>query len=203
MLPQARHEKLTVRELAEDTLVYDTERHKAHSLNPTAAWIWRHCDGKTSPEELARLLHAEFQLPQAEEVVRLALEQLGRRHLLAEALPPLSEMARISRRDALKKLVVAGLVLPIVTTVVTRNTAQAFSYVQSKQPCPKGITACGSPTIFGQLCCAANETCSGGFCIQKPATPCLPVGSPCIAGTLTCCGPAGGGNVVCPVGGTC
>jgi hypothetical protein len=44
-LPQARTEGLTVRELAEETLVYDKERHKAHCLNRTAACVWKHCDG--------------------------------------------------------------------------------------------------------------------------------------------------------------
>ena len=46
-LPAARTSGLVVRELAEETLVYDEERHRAHCLNRTAALVWRHCDGKT------------------------------------------------------------------------------------------------------------------------------------------------------------
>ena len=40
MLPKARQEQLTVRELPDETVVYDLARHKAHCLNPTAALIW-------------------------------------------------------------------------------------------------------------------------------------------------------------------
>src|ERR1700733_15841121 len=98
MLPKARTAKLSVRSLAEETLVYDLEQHKAHSLNAAAAFVWRHCDGQTSIEELAGLLQADLGLPYSEELVRLALDQLARRHLLQEAAPsPLSTSARLSR----------------------------------------------------------------------------------------------------------
>jgi hypothetical protein len=72
MMPKARTDKLSVRQLVEETVIYDLESHKAHSLNAAAAFVWRHCDGLTSIAELARLLHAELKLPDSEELVRLA-----------------------------------------------------------------------------------------------------------------------------------
>lgn len=182
MLPLARRENLSVRELAEETLIYDTKQHKLHCLNSTAAWIWRHCDGKTSVDELARLLHLELSLPQSEEVVRLALDQLARRHLLAEALPPLTEMARLSRRDALKKFVIAGLALPIVMTAVARTAKASTTAILSKL-CPAGFTPCGITPFgngFGRLCCDdRTETCdqATGKCVAKqPASAVKPKG---------------------------
>jgi hypothetical protein len=47
MLPHARSEGLVIRELPEETLVYDLKRHRAHCLNPTAARVWSYCDGQT------------------------------------------------------------------------------------------------------------------------------------------------------------
>ena len=63
MLPQARKYQLTIRHLPDETLVYDRERHKAHCLNATAALIWRHCDGQTSTDELARLVAETLGVP--------------------------------------------------------------------------------------------------------------------------------------------
>ena len=56
MLPQARTVQLTVEELAEETLLFDHQRGKAHCLNGTARFIWSHCDGRTSLPQLARLV---------------------------------------------------------------------------------------------------------------------------------------------------
>ena len=54
MLPKARLDKLSIRELPDETLVHDLTTHKTHCLNPTAALVWRHCDGRTTLAELER-----------------------------------------------------------------------------------------------------------------------------------------------------
>ena len=61
MLPCRREKDLIVRQLSDETLVYDLKRDKAHCLNPTAAAVWRHCDGRTSVSQLAALLRRECQ----------------------------------------------------------------------------------------------------------------------------------------------
>jgi hypothetical protein len=128
MLPLARHQGLTVREMPEETLVYDLERNKAHCLNRTSALVWKHCDGKTTVERLAARMRDELATPDAVAVVQLALEQLSRRHLLAEEMSPISAEARLSRREALKRLgkkvAVATALLPLIMTVPAR-TARA------------------------------------------------------------------------------
>jgi hypothetical protein len=154
MFPKARKDQIKSRELADETMIYDKSRGKAHCLNATAAFIWRHCDGYTSIAELAGSVQKELGIPEAEPVVRLALEQLSSRNLLEETVVPLSGNARFSRRDALKKLAVAAVAIPLIMTV-TAKTARASSsvvaclitcnyvagtFTNSKitQPCPSG-----------------------------------------------------------------
>src|SRR5262249_13807665 len=60
VLPNARTEMLTTQELADEVLVYDMQRHRAHSLNRTAALVWRHCDGNTPVAEIAQRVQQEL-----------------------------------------------------------------------------------------------------------------------------------------------
>ena len=66
MKPDKRTNGLVVTELQDEVLVYDLERHRAHCLNPTAAFVFRRCDGRTSVRELARAFHAEGHGPDEE-----------------------------------------------------------------------------------------------------------------------------------------
>ena len=51
--------------------VYDAAHAQVHALNPTAARVWRRCDGATSPETIAAVLRVEMGIPEAEAVVEL------------------------------------------------------------------------------------------------------------------------------------
>jgi Coenzyme PQQ synthesis protein D (PqqD) len=98
-VPDARKEGLVIQELADEVLVYDLQRHKAHCLNHTAAWIWKHCDGRATVAEMARLLQAESKAPLNEGIIWLALEQLERDHLLSGRIPRPSATPSLSRRE--------------------------------------------------------------------------------------------------------
>ena len=71
-LPQARKEELLVHDLDDETLVYDLKRHRAHSLNRSAALVWRHCDGRTTLDGMAELLKRQLSLPRDERIVHLS-----------------------------------------------------------------------------------------------------------------------------------
>lgn len=129
MNPRARTADLLVRDLSEETLVYDLARHRAHCLNRTAALVWRHSDGTRGVQELARVVARETGLPADEDVVWMALAQLSGAHLLEERVAP-PGAGRRSRRDVLKKLGgAAGLaiLLPAVLSVEAPTAAQAAS----------------------------------------------------------------------------
>ena len=201
MFPRARKDRLTIHELPDETLVYDHDCRKAHCLNATAALVWRHCDGNTSLDELARLVVGQIAVPRATEVVALALEQLARRHLLEEALVPSAPAERISRRDSLKKLALAAATLPLILTVTTRAAAQTMSGVNTSSDPP---SADPPPATTTPVQVNLNVTVSGGdggggggskptpppAPPAKPA-PCRTKGQSCVASASeqqgTCC----------------
>ena len=45
-------------QLGDEASVYDWARAQVHALNPTAAFVWRQCDGATSPDAIAAALRA-------------------------------------------------------------------------------------------------------------------------------------------------
>jgi hypothetical protein len=207
MQPKARTEHLTVRELADETLVYDHQTHKAHCLNPTSALVWKHCDGTRDVATLARVVQEALGTENADAVVRLALEQLSRRKLLAEAVTPPSEQARLSRRAVLRGLVVAAVALPLVTTMTACASSQQSpkvdcSKAKDNTPCDPGFgsgTCCSGGCVSDVLflsdnsncgsCgnkCGEGETCENGTCVkdEEPSIPpppsgCGKVGDPC------------------------
>ena len=134
MKPQVRKDGLVVKELPDEMLVYDLERHRAHCLNPTAALVWKHCDGRTSAKEIATLLQKELKAPPGkpgkidEKLVWLALDRLGKAHLLEERLSPPPEGARFAHRELVRKLGLVGgltVLLPLVTSIVAPTPAEA------------------------------------------------------------------------------
>ena len=158
-LPPARRDGLLVQAIDDEVIVYDTERHKAHCLNRTAAAVWEHCDGQTTVAEVARRLAREFEAPIDQTAVWLAVEQLQKAHLLTEAPQPPSGL---SRRDVLKRLgVAAALAVPLVTTIVTPAAGQGASCIPFGGPCLTTSQCCGN------LLCLDPEPPGGGtFCVD-------------------------------------
>src|SRR6266852_2495799 len=133
-LPRMRKKRLIVDELPDEILVYDLDRHKAHCLNHTAALVWRRCDGRTPPREIARRVQGDLDQPFSEELVWLALRQLNQIHLLAEpvGLPP--KLAGMSRRRMVRTLGIAAVVaVPLVTSIVAPTAAEAGTCATSGQ----------------------------------------------------------------------
>src|SRR5207247_1758770 len=119
----------------------------------TAALVWRHCDGKSGVADLAALLQRELNVPTDDEAVWLALDRLGRAHLLRERPTLPDNAARTSRRGLVRKLAMAG-GLAMVTSIVAPEAAQAATCVDATNGCtgkPNG-TRCG-PTNCTRQCC--------------------------------------------------
>jgi Coenzyme PQQ synthesis protein D (PqqD) len=155
MLPEARGDGLIVRELPDETLVYDLETKEAHCLNPTAAAVWRHCDGETTPSEIGLSLAREFSTPIDEEVVWLALHQLSRRQLLKS---PLARPVRgLSRAEVIRRFAMSGaaLAVPVVFSLVVPTASAAVC----SQPCGGGVVCTGSCPFCSP---AAGNTCQVG-----------------------------------------
>jgi hypothetical protein len=180
-LPRARTEGLVINELTEEVLVYDLKRDKAHCLNHTAAAVWKLCDGHMSAAQIAELLRRQSadgsrQEPKrgssptvregseirgqrsevsdqamTEQMVWLALEQLGHDHLLEERMSWPAAIPHMSRREAMRRLGIgAAIAVPIVMSITAPLPAQAGTCN------PKGAT-CGTGSQCCSKACVANK----------------------------------------------
>jgi Coenzyme PQQ synthesis protein D (PqqD) len=103
--------------------VLDREQKQSYVLNATSALVYQHCDGQTTPRQLAELLRQKLNVPQeqAEQLLRLALDELQAAGLLqtpGTAMPP--PVAGFSRREALTSFAALGLsmvLMPMVARV--------------------------------------------------------------------------------------
>ncbi len=186
MYPLARTEKLTVRELPHETVAYDLENNKVHCLSPKSALVWKHCDGRTSLEELAKLVwdHESCEFPEA--LVQLALEQLERRNLLVPQTrsSPDPTRSRSSRRSALRKMAALAVSIPVIMSL-SAPRAQA------------------GDSIFGGQCTDASDClprfCNTVTCKKTPGVPniCQYIADPNLNGTSCGLGmQCNGGNCV-------
>jgi hypothetical protein len=165
MKPQRRVEGLVIRELPDELLVYDLERHRAHCLNRTAALVFQRSDGKTTVRELATILRRELDVPADEKWVGLALEKLRKARLLAD-MPEAGSGPRYSRRELLRRAGLASAAaLPVVISLLAPTPAMAAA------TCVVGNAGC-SGQAFGTPCncgnpadCSLNCACDGfGAC---------------------------------------
>ncbi|MDX1522145.1 MAG: PqqD family protein [Anaerolineae bacterium] len=131
MNPTARSENLVTEQVLDEVVVYDLQRDKAHALNPMAAFVWQQCDGTKTPEQIAILVQTEFQTEQADEMVWMSLERLGKANLLEEKVTNGRNV--LTRREMLKLARAAGVaavLLPVVATIPAPVAAQ------TKSKCP-------------------------------------------------------------------
>jgi hypothetical protein len=140
--PHAREEELVVKVLGDELLIYDLKRHKAHSLNRTAAWVWNHADGHTSIEQMRNLLEEELKTAVGLEVIRLALGQLQKAHLLVETTAWMPPVTRLSRRDAVRTIGIAAVLLPAVATIFAPKALAVASCKPRNATCTTGSQCC-------------------------------------------------------------
>jgi hypothetical protein len=156
----ARTPGLVVRDLGNETLVYDAGRHEAHCLNRTASLVFRHADGRRSAAEIAAALAAD------EEVVRLALRQLAEARLLDGGTGPAAEptpappLPASGRREALRRVGLgAALLAPVVTSLLVPTPAEAANTCIQQAAC--------TAAKYGQPCYVGGTTeCTSKICID-------------------------------------
>jgi len=130
--PRARTRLLLVERLADETVVYDRETHKAYCLNAAATRIWEASDGRNT---VAAIQAAEAA---SEPEILHGLQLLADADLLVDPPPPYP-----NRRRALGRLGRA-VALPAVVSILVPEAASA----QSCRP-------------NGAGCTASNQCCSG------------------------------------------
>lgn len=160
MKPRRRTQGLVVKELPEEVLVYDLERHRAHCLNPTAALVFKHCDGDTTVSEIAGVLRTRLRVPADGKWVHLALDHLEKAHLLEECGD--ASWAPSSRRELIRRLGLTGAaLLPLVSSVVAPTPVEAAATCVDSCFLVADFTPCGTPSC---ICVCDGGVCTGGSC---------------------------------------
>jgi Coenzyme PQQ synthesis protein D (PqqD) len=128
--PLAVRSNIFAENLADETILYDKTRHKAHSLNKTVTMVWESADGKKSVSEIAGILQRELGIPEDRGVVLLALEELQSAGLVEFQAELIESPERPSRREVARRLVLAGAsaaLVPVVASVLAPTPARASS----------------------------------------------------------------------------
>ena len=147
-IPTARKDSLIVKELDDETLVYDTQRDKAHCLNSTAALVWKNCDGKRTVGQLRELMEKNAGAPVPEEMVWLALDQLEDFKLLEDAPAKPLQLSGMSRRNLVKRIGFAAIAIPVIISISAP---------------PASAQASGLPP---GSCCTTNANCASNSCVN-------------------------------------
>ncbi len=164
-LPRARQASLIVKEVDDETLIYDMETDQAHCLNDTAARIWKRCDGQTSVSQIAEGLGTEGRTSVDENVVWLALDQLEKFKLLEQRIEkPAAFQTGISRRQAVRAFGMGALALPMITSIIAPTASQAQSVI------PIG-GCCVNPSDCGCQTCCESPREGDPACTEYPASP--------------------------------
>ncbi len=154
LAPKARKNKLIVKELPGEVLIYDENNHQAHCLNETAALVWKFCDGQTSIPKMTRMLEKEMSIAVPEQTVWLALKQLEGSHLLDMSGSQQAWIPQTSRRAVMRTIGIAAVALPLITSITNPTAAAAASCGAIGQSCT------GAP----QGTCCPGLFCNGRFC---------------------------------------
>jgi hypothetical protein len=120
--PKARQHDLLVEQVGDETIIYDGESQQAHSLNRSASIVWQNSDGEHSVPQLAELLGTKMGIQPDDTIVEYALDKLSTANLLEES--------QVTRRDAVRRLTLAGaaaIALPVVLSIVAPTEAMAAS----------------------------------------------------------------------------
>lgn len=148
--PRRRQDGVLVERLGEETLIYDLARHRAHCLNRAATAVWSACNGRRDFDDLAR--HVARELPGfSPEMVSVAVRGLERAQLLTG-----NAGAVMPRRAALRRLSLAGALLPLVSSIVVPEAAQAASCRPA-----------------GGCCASKADCCPGLNCVGPQTPPCM------------------------------
>jgi hypothetical protein len=141
-------------DVGDEAVIYDLDTDEAHLLSPNVARIWRAADGYRTVAQLREVVIAD-DVEQATFVVWGALEQLQSKRLLDGTVLLPAGATGISRRTMLKRIGLAAVAIPVITSIVAPTPAAAA--------CPSGR---GGLT---QGCCSAG-TCTTGTCTSNPNT---------------------------------
>ena len=174
--PKARSEGLVVQALGEELLIYDLDTDQAHCLGPTAASVWKRCDGDRTVAQITDGLPPDA--GSSEEVVRRAISELAELGLLDAQESGMDW----SRRELVLRVGGAGAAAaasaPLVKSIIAPTPAAAVTCRGATQtcggvalPCCPGLLCCASGAFSGTCrlasgaSCTTNSQCCSNRCL--------------------------------------
>jgi hypothetical protein len=207
--PRARTDGLIVESIGEELLVYDSKTSRAHSLNDSAAAVFRACDGTRSVEQITQGTGLDS------DQVGLAMADLAKSGLLEGYAEPFE---RVSRRTVIRRLAVAGagigVAAPVIRSITAPSPALAVSATHkghAGQPCTAASAGNGyqSTGCVGGSYCNPSPGAQHNTCVRNAGASCLHTSS-CVTSSHFAlgCGPRGNcgscsKDSQCPSGYTC
>ena len=197
----ARTDGLVVEDVGDEVLVYDQRNDQAHCLSRDAAMVWRVCDGRTSPAELATALSLEV------ETVDRAIAELESCGLFDHG-----PVAGITRRQATAKMAKVGvaaasapmiysIMAPTPALAASQNFCLSLSCTNPADPttCCQTTGGCGTCHKNGCACCGPGNSTSTGEnkictadCSCTNCTPAIIAAHCQTQGTTAACNTPGG-----------
>ena len=182
-LIKARSTRVVSEAVGEEVVVYDLDTDEAHLLSPNVAKIWRAADGSRNIDQLASVVTADGP-EQALSIVWGGLEQLQEKRLL-EGVVLFPASAGMSRRAMLKRIGIAAVAIPVITTIVAPTPAAA-ACAPGRGNVTEGCCSAGACNPGQGLCTTdPNTDGRGAICCFRPTTT-----------PLTTC-PTNGKNIQC------
>jgi hypothetical protein len=145
-MPEARRDGVLVRSLGDEIVAVDTAADRVHALSPSAAFVFKQCDGLTSLED------AQLRSGLSADDFRAALDELAAAGLVTQR--------GLDRRTLLKGAATVGagaVALPTVWSIVAPTAAMAVSTGSGTQPPDFTLTGVMSNYL------AAHTTAAGPF----------------------------------------
>lgn len=160
--PMSRKSNVVVQEIKNEVLVYDLNINKAFCLNQTSAMVYLLSDGNNSVAEISALMSKKLKISVSEDLVWLALDGLMKDNLLENSEEQTNHFAASSRREAVKRVGLASLVMfPIISSIVAPNAAMAQSALLPLNAACSSSSVCQSNNCVnvvgnGPSCCVAG-----------------------------------------------
>lgn len=127
--PKAIRDRFYAEELGDQTVVFDATTRRACSLNSTASFVLKQCDGQTSVDEIGQRVSAKFNAENGSVIAALAIEELTSVGMLEVFSNKVVSDRSFNRRELLSKAAALGVLMPIVAVGQTKPPKKHTSFV--------------------------------------------------------------------------
>jgi hypothetical protein len=126
--PRTRQHNVIAEEIRDECVIYDGNNKKAHHLNSTLSWVWKHSDGTRTIDDLATAMQRDMGYDDTPRIILSGLKQLADANLLEPESVDLDVIAPVDATVS-RRAVMAGaaIVAPMISSILAPTPAAAKS----------------------------------------------------------------------------